>query len=177
MRFTAKIATSTAAVAMMAGTFAGVSSAQESPSTGAPRGARATLGSDSIDLGTSWRGADVCEVGTSGKVRCWDGDTADTPAEKAAFAKRYKCEKGWVCLYDKANLKGRMLRFNDGGWNNLGPYGFNNKTSSVWNRQSGIASRAWFSTKSSGKGKQWYYDPGKVKKMGKYSNKANSVYP
>ncbi|MFI9046977.1 peptidase inhibitor family I36 protein [Streptomyces sp. NPDC053427] len=151
--------------------------AQDAQPTTRAQSAQATLNGKTIDLAKGWQGADVCEV-TAGATTCWDRETAGTRAQKNEFALKYKCNKGWVCLYDEKKLKGRMLRFNDGGWNNLGKFGFNNKMSSLWNRQSGWGSRAWFSTKSSGRGTQWYYDPGKVTTMSKnYDDKANSVYP
>jgi Peptidase inhibitor family I36 len=46
------------------------------------------------------------------------------------------CQSGWFCLWDGKNFTGRRLQFNHEYWDNLTPYGFNDKTSSIYNRQS-----------------------------------------
>ncbi|MEU7576268.1 peptidase inhibitor family I36 protein [Streptomyces sp. NPDC041068] len=180
MRSTAKIATSAAAVAMVAGGFSAAASAQEAQQTRAPQGVPATLDGESINLGESWKGADVCEVGSAGKVRCWDGAKATTAAQKAELAKKKKCETHNVCLYDGKNFKGRMLTFNDEYWHNLAKYGFSNKTSSVKNNQDGpgpFKDHAYLADGRNGKGKQVKFSQGeKSASLGKFNNKASSVH-
>lgn len=87
------------------------------------------------------------------------------------------CKKGWVCLYEKKNGKGRMLKFNSGGWQNLHKYGFANKTSSLWNRMTGIGSSVHLSTGKGGTGKVVEYDQGKAKSLGNYNNRFKSINP
>lgn len=57
-----------------------------------------------------------------------DEETASTESALSG------CPSGWACIYQHSNFGGRQLSFKDGGCQNLGNYGFNDKASSLKNR-------------------------------------------
>jgi hypothetical protein len=55
-----------------------------------------------------------------------------------------RCPKGYLCLYEDANFKGRMVKFADNEWQRLRvPWDFNDKTSSWKNRSGRTACLSW----------------------------------
>ncbi|MGA4844046.1 peptidase inhibitor family I36 protein [Streptomyces sp. G45] len=162
------------------GALTASANAQEARPDRAPRGAVATLDGRSVDLGTSWEGADVCEVGAAGKVTCWDAGTAATATQKAEAAARKKCKPGWFCIWDGTNFRGRMLKFNEERWHNLAPYGFSNRASSAQNRQDDpwpLKDRAYLADGRNGDGKQRRFEEGdRYASLGRFNNKASSVH-
>ncbi|MGW6456975.1 peptidase inhibitor family I36 protein [Streptomyces sp. NPDC055078] len=137
-------------------------------------GAMATLGNKTIDLSDGWQNADVCSVGPSGKTTCVDTDTMTARESRAAGA----CKKNWVCIWDKKNFKGRMLKFNHEYWHNLADWGFSNKAESARNHQNTIIpDHAYLATGRNGKGKQKKIPEGyKYGSLGKFNNKVSSIY-
>jgi Peptidase inhibitor family I36 len=53
------------------------------------------------------------------------------------------CPSGWLCLYQDADFRGRMLKFRDDQWQQLSGYGFNDATSSWKNRLGRTACLSW----------------------------------
>lgn len=138
---TAAMATATLGILVTTGT------AQAQPSAG--HGALAYYQGKTIDLSKDWQGAHTCAVFTQDDIRCYSTSAAadratgykratDTLALKASevgAAATPSCARGWVCLYEDSNGGGDRLIFQDGGWQDLDDYGFNDKTSSWRNNQ------------------------------------------
>jgi hypothetical protein len=138
---TTAIATATLGVLVSTGT------AQAQPS--GAHGALASYQGKTIDLSKDWQGAHTCAVFTQDDIRCYStaaaaekatgykrsADTVALEAAEAGIAAVPSCARGWVCLYEDSKGGGDRLIFQDGGWQNLGDYGFNDKTSSWRNNQ------------------------------------------
>ncbi|MFC5218209.1 peptidase inhibitor family I36 protein [Streptomyces coerulescens] len=173
MRLTSKLATGTLAVALATvavGTLSGTAAqAQESSP-----GTKATLDGRAIDLSEGWQGADVCAVGTSGRTTCVDTDAMSARDARAAS----DCKKDWVCLWDKKNFKGRMLKFNDEYWHNLADWGFSNRAESARNHQNSWPNdHAYVATGRDGKGTQKKIPEGyKFGSLGNLNNRVSSIY-
>ncbi|ONI92950.1 hypothetical protein ALI22I_00960 [Saccharothrix sp. ALI-22-I] len=69
-------------------------------------------------------------------------NTATTQPMEAAAAP--KCPEDALCLWEHANFEGRRLVFRDEGyWQNLEDWAFNDQTSSYWNRRDDDAAFQW----------------------------------
>ncbi|MER5212300.1 peptidase inhibitor family I36 protein [Streptomyces sp. NPDC002838] len=138
---TTAIATATLGLVVTTG------AAQAQPSGG--HGALASYQGKTIDLSKGWQGAHTCAVFAQDDIRCYSTAAA---GEKASGYKRATdtvalntaevgaaavpaCARGWVCLYEHNDGGGKRLIFQDGDWQNLDDYSFDNKTSSWRNNQ------------------------------------------
>ncbi|NKI39736.1 peptidase inhibitor family I36 protein [Streptomyces physcomitrii] len=138
------------------------------------RASMAELDGRTIDLSKDWQGADECAV-SNGETKCID---LDTTIGKSVRDERASCPKGWVCLWEDAGYKGRMLKFSDEYWHNLSNYSFDNKATSLWNRQNDWvgSDNAYLADKKAGGGWQQRYSEGtKVSTLG-HNDDASSIY-
>lgn len=138
---TAAVATATMGVLVTAGI------AQAEPS--GSHGALASYGGKTIDLSKGWQGAHTCAVFSADDVRCYSTaaagekavgykratDTVALNAAEAGIAAVPACASGWLCLYADNSGGGKRLIFQDGSWQDLGDYSFNDRTSSWRNNQ------------------------------------------
>lgn len=102
-----------------------------------------------IRLDRSWDGATACSVTSASDIRCFGsveemaaatGSRAGSrpqPRENRVSAAAVDCNGisyYWLYLYEHPNYGGRIVQFNDVNlWQNLGDYGFDNRTSAWWN--------------------------------------------
>jgi len=129
-------------------------------------------------------------VTSESDIRCFD--TADDMAkstgskagirpqarEKSVSAAAIDCNGipyYWLYLYEHPNFGGRIIQFNDVNfWQNLGDYGFDNRTSAWWNDTdcyAHLADGAW------GSGALWTLPPvWWVGNMGWWDNRPSSLY-
>ncbi|WP_437720498.1 peptidase inhibitor family I36 protein [Sorangium sp. So ce861] len=96
--------------------------------------------------------------------------------ERAAFAEASDCPRGFVCLWEHVDYKGRMLRFKGSqGWINLGgAFGFNDKTSSWCNRTSRDAQLS-FHTNGQGRATCLQNNACSPRMAGDWNDEASSV--
>ncbi|WP_030566297.1 peptidase inhibitor family I36 protein [Streptomyces aureocirculatus] len=104
-----------------------------------------------INLAESWEGATSCTELPGGEVHCYDTDEEALADPKLPAATRQatlradaapgamlrlpsRCVVDYWCLYQKANHKGKILRFSEDGTKKLKSYGMQNKLSSVYYR-------------------------------------------
>lgn len=177
-----KIRTAVAGVTIGAAlAFGGLAGTAQADPT-ADRGTRATFDGRGIDLSGGWQGARACAVFAADDVRCYDTTEAadrasgyDRAADPLA-ARAPACASGWVCLYQYENGGGRRLIFNDEYWDNLGNYGFDNKTSSWRNNQS-RGDNASLARNANGSGTRVTLSaPGYASSLGAFDNRASAVH-
>ncbi|MBL1083656.1 hypothetical protein JK359_17055 [Streptomyces actinomycinicus] len=120
-----------------AGPASASSSASSSASASAPveEGVTASFDGKRADLSKGWGAAKACGVWREG-VRCFrtvgelDRKAAAVNTSRAKAGVRAACSTP-LQLGEDNDLRGRVLKFYDRGyWQNLGGYGFNDKTSS-----------------------------------------------
>lgn len=161
---------------------AGTAQAGPTADQGQGQGVRATFEGRSIDLSGGWQGARACAVFTADDVRCYDTTEAADRAsgyQRAAdplAARAPACANGWVCLYQYANGEGRRLIFSDEYWDNLGNYGFDNKTSS-WRNNQNSGDNASLAQNGDGSGTRVTLSaPGYASSLGSFDNRASAVH-
>lgn len=180
-----KIRTAVAGVTIGAAlAFVGVAGTAGTAQAGstADEGVRATFEGRSIDLPGGWQGAQACAVFAANDVRCYDTtDAADRAsgynrAVDPLAARAPACASGWVCLYQYANGEGRRLIFSDEYWDNLGNYGFDNKTSS-WRNNQNSGDNASLARNADGSGTRVTLSaPGYASSLGSFDNRASAVH-
>ncbi|AQU66913.1 peptidase inhibitor family I36 protein [Streptomyces niveus] len=156
----------------------------------ADQGVRATFDGRGINLADGWQGARACAVFAEDDVRCYDTteaadrasgyDRATDPlaarAEERGARAIPACANGWVCLYQYTDGGGRRLIFSDEYWDNLGNYGFDNKTSSWRNNQNRGDSASLAQFNDGGGTRVSLTAPAYASSLGAFDNKASSVH-
>jgi Peptidase inhibitor family I36 len=82
------------------------------------------------------------------------------------------CPSGWLCLYQDANFRGRMLKFRDNHWQQLSSFGSNDKTSSWVNHLGRYVCLSWNWPPG---GRRVSLPPGESAHMGSWNDKASGV--
>ncbi|MFG2226842.1 peptidase inhibitor family I36 protein [Streptomyces sp. NPDC048644] len=183
-----KILTAVAGAAL-AGGIAVTGIAQTAQATpAASHGVLASYQGRTIDLSKGWQGAKACAVFAADDVRCYPTAAAADKASgykvstdalrrgaKADTTAIPACANGWVCLFKNKNGGGRRLIFNEGHWDNLDNYGFDNATSS-WRNNQKKGDLAGLSQFAGGKGKVIHLSaPGYAAGLGSFDNRASAV--
>lgn len=126
----------------------GVAGAAERPTE---RGTAASR-ERTVRLGRSLEGARACSVTSESPIRCFASAEEMAAATGSRAGERPQARAGrtgeqvsaasdcngtpyyWLYLYEHPNYGGRIVQFNDVNlWQNLGDYGFDNRTSAWWN--------------------------------------------
>ena len=110
--------------------------------------AGATIRDRVIRLDRSWDDARACSVTAESGIRCFESAAEMAAATGSRAGSRPQARERivsaaadcngishhWLYLYDSSYYGGRIVQFNDVNyWQNLGDYGFDNRTSSWWN--------------------------------------------
>lgn len=163
--------------------------AERDPERGDP-GVTAVFKDRTIRLGKSWEGAQACSVSSASDIRCFasaaemaaatGSKAGSTPQGREASVSAASDDCNgipyyWLYLYDYSYYGGRILQFNDVNlWQNLGDYGFDNRTSSWWNDTdcyAYLADGAWGSGALMGMPSVTWQGS-----MGWWANRASAVY-
>jgi hypothetical protein len=153
-------------LALLLGTLlAGLTVVPAAAAPGGNRGAPTSLATyhgRTIDLSKSWDTATACAVVSAQDVRCFDSademnaavgtsspeaastSTSPSLSTTSTMSTATLSCSGWLYLYDGTNFTGRYLAFHDEGyWQNLSAWGFDNQMSSWWNNTGCTAYASW----------------------------------